>query len=112
MKPGQPFAEGSSVINHWLTTATDGQNCRAARSAALAIGSLPILYTPRGELPLPERQDNRQGMFDSSRHKVWAGKRWARNRFATRRVANLIIAAGKATTEESSVVRTGEGVQS
>lgn len=53
MKPGQPFAEGSSVINHWLITATAGRNCHAARSAALAIGPLPILYTLCRESRLP-----------------------------------------------------------
>jgi len=35
------------------------------------------------------------------------GKRWPSDRFATRRVANPIVAACKATTENSSVVQTG-----
>lgn len=35
------------------------------------------------------------------------GKRWACGCFATRRVANSIVAACKATTGKSSVVRVG-----
>lgn len=99
--------EGSSVINHWLTTAADGQNCSAARFAALAIGSRPILYTPCREWPLPKRRGNCQGMLDSSRRQVWAGKRWAVDQSATRRVADPIVATRKATTWKFSAVRVG-----
>lgn len=48
-----------------------------------------------------------QGMLDRSNRKVWTEKRGARDRFATRRVANPILAAYEAVTVESSV--TGEG---
>jgi len=54
MTLGQPIAERNSVINHWLTTATDGRNCLAARSTPLAIGPLPLLYTPCRESRLPD----------------------------------------------------------
>lgn len=76
---------GNSVVKDSLATAADGQNCR------------------------PNRCENCQGMLDSSRHKAWTGKRWISDRFATRRVANSIVAASKATTEKSSVVRAGWG---
>lgn len=74
MTLGQPIAERNSVINHWLTTATNGRNCRTPLTATFAIGARPILYTTCRELPY--RRGNCQGMLDSSKGKEWTEKPW------------------------------------
>lgn len=77
---------GDSVVKDSLTTAADGRNCRGAQYSHLTIRPLPILNTACREWHLPR-------------------KRWASGRFATRRVADSIVAAPKASAEKSSVVR-------
>jgi hypothetical protein len=96
-----------SVVKQCLTTAADGQNCRGVHYTPLTIGARPILYTSCRELPSPALLGNGQAMLDRSNRKAWTEKRGARDRFATRRVANPILAAYEAVVVESSV--TGEG---
>jgi len=45
---------------------------------------------------------------DNIVRKAWAGKRVAKDRFAIRRVANPILAAYEAVTEESSATQKGQ----
>jgi len=63
-----------------------------------------ILYMPCRELPSPIRLGNCQGRLASSTCKRPHAKWRANNCFATRRVANSINAARKASPEESSEV--------
>lgn len=65
-----------SVVNHWLTAAADGKNCRGAQYMPLAIGPHSIFYSSCRELPLPNRRGNCLGMLGRSRRKTWTEKGW------------------------------------
>ena len=85
----------AAVVKDSLTTAADGINYR----------QWPIPYMLCSESSLPICVRNSQGMLDGSNTKATAGKRLAGHRFATRCVANSIVAPLAAITDESSVVR-------
>lgn len=84
MKPGQPFADLPALV------ATDKQSLSVQTKDQIGVF---------GDAPA----DHFRGITKM----IACGKRWVCDRFATQRVANFIGAARKATTEKSSVVRSG-----
>lgn len=84
MKPGQPFSDLPALAT------TDKESLSVQTTGKIGVSG----YAPADHFPGVTKM-------------IGCGKRWASDRFATRRVANSIGAARKATTEKSSAVRVG-----